>query len=300
MKKSDKFEDSWDDKSLERDGGLKRNLALGIISAAILLGAYSYFSSEENTDDARMHYIRQDYDKSLKIIDSILNNHDKVEQHEQALEIKSEILSDKKSDYYDKHEAYTTLKELFSVRNSLDTARKLVDLGDALNKSEKEIFDYLEYLAKKKDIESISRVSKYFLSSEDHRQQLKARKFLEMLPETTEKLINLAKVELIIGKSNATIKNAETYLNSAVFLGSAEAMMDLAFLQLTKAEIDKFSAQKHKAQFPLMVKRAIDMGYRGEKLISAATIMKFGRYGVPQDMTLANLIEKIHSDAKSN
>lgn len=293
MKKTDKIEDGWDDNNLTKDGGLKRNIVIGSVVISLLIGGFAYFTSTENADDARMHYIRQDYSKSLKVIESILSNPDLSMQYAQALQVKSEILMDSKSDYYDKNEAYATLSELFLESKSIDTARKLVNIGDSLSKKENELLKFIEYLAKNKDIDSIYRISRFYLSSENTRDQLKARKFLEMLPETTDKFINLAKVELAIGKSSATIKNAESYLNSAVFLGSSEAMAELAFLQLIKADIDKLSSQNHKAQFPILIKKSIDMGYQGELLSRAAMILKFGRFGVPQDMTLANTIEKI-------
>ncbi|HHJ3079618.1 TPA: hypothetical protein ACPVZG_003457 [Vibrio parahaemolyticus] len=300
MKKSDKFEDSWDDNNLRKRGSLKSNILIASVIGVIAVGGFTYVASSEDADDARMHYIRQDYAKSLKVIESILSDPELGMQYAQALEIKSEILMDSKSEFFDRHEAYAALKDLFIESKSVDTARKLIEIGDFLKKKDKELEQFIVYLAKNKDIDSIYRISRYYLSSEKTRDQLKARKFLEMLPETTEKLISLSKVELAIGKSNATIKNAESYLNSAVFLGSADAMAELAFLQLTKAEIDKFSSQKHKAQFPIMIKRAIDMGYKGELLPRAAMILKFGRFGVPQDLTLANTIEKILGNEKIN
>ncbi|ELP5898452.1 hypothetical protein QTV49_000326 [Vibrio vulnificus] len=293
MKKSEKFEDSWDDDNLRKSRSFKSNILIASVIGALSVGGFTYLSSSEDADDARMHYIRQDYAQSLKVIESILSDPELSMQYAQALEIKSEILMDSKSEFFDRNSAYITLKDLFAESKSVDTARKLVEIGDSQKKKEKELEQFIVYLANNKDIDSIYRISRFYLSSESTRDQLKARKFLEMLPETTEKLISLSKVELAIGKSSATIKNAESYLNSAVLLGSPDAMAELAFLQLTKAEIDKFSSQKHKAQFPLMIKRSIDMGYNGELLPKAALILKFGRFGVPQDLTLANTIEKL-------
>ncbi|MCY9861002.1 hypothetical protein OTK49_00405 [Vibrio coralliirubri] len=293
MKKTQKYEDSWDENSFTRGSQLKRNVALSVIGAFVLFGGYSILTSVETSQDAHMHYIRQDFDKSLDVIDSILSNPEQSAEYEQALNIKVSILLDEKGDYYDIHEAYSSLKELYRTNPTIETARKIVSLGDELELKEKELFKYIEFLAKKRDIDSLVRASRYYMADSDIRVKMKARKYLELMPETSEKFLNIAQLELLSGTTNSSIKAAEQNLNSAVFQGSSEAMIELAFLQLLKADQDKFAAAEFKAQFPVMVKKAVDMGYRGVKLKQAAIVIKYGRYGVPQDMTLADLIEEI-------
>lgn len=293
MKKTEKFEDSWDENSFARGSHLKRNVALSVVGAIALFGGYSILTSVETSQDAHMHYIRQDFEEALHVIDSILDNPDQISEHQHALNIKVSILLDKKGDFYDIHEAYESLKELYNTNPTIETARKIVSLGDDLKLKEKELFKYIEFLAKKRDIDSLVRASRYYMAETDPRHKMKARKYLELMPETTEKFLSLAELELLAGTSNSSVKAAEQHLNSAVFQGSSDAMMELAFLQLLKAENDKFGAAEYKSQFPVLVKKAVDMGYRGEKLKQAAIVIKYGRYGVPQDMTLADLIEKL-------
>lgn len=296
MKQDEKFEDGWDEGSLRRGLNIKKNVIIGSAGLLAVLGGFQFMSGHDTAHDARLLYIKQEYDKSLAMVDSILKDVDLQQEHEAALKIRSEIFLDRNAENYDLQRGFEALTGLFRERKSHDTARRAVVIGDQLKLTDRKLLAFIEFLANNNDIDSTQRVAQYYYSSNDDNVKMRSFKYFKMLPETTEKNIKLAELELMTGISNDTISKAERYLNSAVLMGSSEAMMEIAFLQLEKAKLDPFTGGKYKALFPKMVQRSIDMGYRGEKIKQAATIIKLGRFGVPQDQTLANTLEKIDSD----
>ena len=293
MKKTDKLDDSWDENNLNINlkSKLGRN-ALIVCTLSIFSLGYYALTNVETVRDANLHYIKSEYRESLSVIDSILANPELSFEFNQALDIKANILLDKKSEYYNKQEGFNTLVNLFSDTSSPEIARRIIILGDDLNKSEQQLFKYIEYLAKEDDVDSIFRISRLYLSSTDNKIKIKAKIYLEKFPETVEKFLGLAELEAINGLNGRTINNIENHLNSAVFQGSGTAMIELAFLQLSKASINKIAATKYRAQFSVYVMKAINMGYRGERLKEAELILKFGREGIQQDLALAKLINQ--------
>lgn len=300
MKQDEKFEDGWDEGSLRRGLNLKQNIAIGVAGLVGVAGLWALFSGTDTASDARLLYIKQDYEGSLKMTQGIIDDFELMDEHEEALRIQTEIYLDKNSGYYSKQEGFDALSQLFSESNSIATARAAITIGEELGHSQKRLLKFTKYLAKKNDIDSIERISEYYFHSKVDRERLKALPFLQQLPETSEKYLKMAKLELMIGASSSNIADIEKYLNSAVAMGSSEAMIELAYLQLEKAKIDPYTSADKKRHFPSMVKRAIDMGYRGDKLKHAATIIKFGRGGVPQDQTLATTLMRLAEEKEES
>ncbi len=299
MERENSQENVWDESKLKKRSISPAHIILIGTLSLITFGGYMHFTKLESVDDARLAYIKRNYEQSLTIINEIIDNPDRYIDHEAALQIKSEIFLDKKGEYYDQSAGLATLRDLFDNSRNVETARKILSLSDSQKLSEKATLKYLEYLANQNDVEAIDKLSKIYLKSDDYRLQMKAKDYLTRLPDTSEKLLNLAKIELISGKSRKTVANAETYLNTAILLGSSVAMAELAFVQLIEAEVDKLGSARHKADFVNMMRKAVEMGYRGERLPEAARILKFGRKGVPQDTSFAKQIEQFIENDKT-
>lgn len=279
----------------------QKNLLIGGgIIVSIAWGMFEIFSKNYTLNDAKIEYIKHDYDKSLSIVNEILLNDELSYEFTNALEVKANILLNKDSDLYDPNEALNVLKEAYNNQKSFYLAQKIIKLSNDLKKPTNTILNYLKFLSEKGEIDSTSALIKYYLSSKDEKMKLNAIKYLALIPDSSDKFIKLATLEMIAGSNNVSITRAEKYLDSAIVFGSAIALSELAFLKLKKASRNPRQAQSYRNEFPLLIKRSIDLGYTGSKLIEAEVILRYGRFGVPQDINLANQLNKILRNDKKN
>ncbi|UKA04598.1 hypothetical protein [Photobacterium damselae] len=286
----------WGDESSHVNKPL---LYSAVVGALIFLGVgYSVATSKVTASDARLAFIKQDYAEAMSDIVKIEDSDDS-DQILAALDVKYQILLDKNSGYYDLNGGYNILKRVFMTNKNINDASTLLQLAYRLNKpfSDKQI--YLEYLSNSGVGSYTSELIQLYLSSDDSYVREKAYKLLQREPISVNRNISMAKILIEDMGSKRDILQGISLLLEAGLMGSpeAEAELAMAYVRLisvsNKGRLDGTLSGK----FARAINKSILMGYRGHLLDEAMLILRDGKYGIQQNLVLANEILKIRKGA---
>ncbi|WP_146147032.1 hypothetical protein [Photobacterium kishitanii] len=293
---SENKEEQWDGEDTRKL--IKANvLRISILACfgVVALVVYNSLTSAPTSDDAKLAYIKHDFDQAMSYIDKIDNGDDDSEKS-LADQIKAKIYLTPESGFYDQVEAFNILSSLFNDDKSVERASKLYNLATKLNKSAKVRSVYLSYLAQRGIGDSKNELVDLYLSSKVPSERAKAYPLLKMMPESVDRNIKLANylVNDVGGKNSLMIASA--LLKTASSMGSSESELNLAYIYLKMLNSDNgANSEVLSTKFASSVNQAISMGYRGNKLQDIYNIFYNGTYGISPNRVFALRVKNMIS-----